>query len=261
MVLGSMTRLGAKVHLSARAVKLQGAGVVAAEQVDVPLDADLAALFGDVAPAVAPGRELSRQDLAAAAERRQRDEAPVTVAATPYRLRLYVNGQLAPVRQGSGNLWVGLKPGDRYEVELLNMTDRRVAVALHIDGLNTVYAKPELPSDGLKWVLEPRTSARIRGWQTDGNTLKEFLVVGLPDSVAARQQFTEQVGLITASFYPEDTEEYRGLDVPRGIATGEGQAHDSKLTEVPFVPTARPAAILSLHYDRAEAVEGYPVVG
>ncbi|HVC96211.1 MAG TPA: hypothetical protein VND64_21185 [Pirellulales bacterium] len=54
------------------------------------------------------------------------------------------------------------------------------------------------------WILDPRRKFVVGGYVTTTvcqGKMRKFEVVDAVDSEAARQEFTEQIGLITAAFY------------------------------------------------------------
>ena len=54
--------------------------------------------------------------------------------------------------------------------------------------------------------------------------LNEFKVVDAAQSVAARQQFTDQIGIITAAFYDPPVQS-------RGLGTGLGEQREAKIDD------------------------------
>jgi hypothetical protein len=56
--------------------------------------------------------------------------------------------------------------GKEYEIRLHNPFPVRVAVALSVDGLNTIDAQHTTAAHGRKWVIGPYETITISGWQT-----------------------------------------------------------------------------------------------
>ena len=46
-----------------------------------------------------------------------------------------------------------------------------MAVALAVDGLNSIDAKKTTSREAAKWILDPYASIVIEGWQTSGATV------------------------------------------------------------------------------------------
>lgn len=156
----------------------------------------------------------------------------------PYRVKIMVKrGGRGPLREApivfrDNDAYVGMQPGDVYEVWIDNQTRDDVCMRLLVDGLNTcaepavskmmvVEAKPEKPepkpgptqwvtgmrvslNDAAHWILTPERTAKICGFftsQEENSSYLEFTVSDAQQSLAARQNFTDQIGLITAAFY------------------------------------------------------------
>jgi hypothetical protein len=111
--------------------------------------------------------------------------------------------------------------------------------------------------DGARaWLLNPAGATAVGGvptWAVRGfvhetgatGTLGEFKVVDASASLAARQQFTDQIGLITAAFYQPGRS--------RGVGTGEGHQRRENLTESDGPPVGRLLAVVNIRY--VDAVE------
>jgi hypothetical protein len=80
-----------------------------------------------------------------------------------FGLDVLVNGSPRPELAARGTVYVeALKERD-YALRLSNPTGRRVAVALSVDGLNTIDAKHTSSHDARKWVLAPYETVVIPG--------------------------------------------------------------------------------------------------
>ncbi len=137
-----------------------------------------------------------------------------------------------------------------------NDTDRRVAVALLIDGLNTAFMRREAPSEAVKWVLAPRSTVVIGGWQVDDASARQFVFTGKANSLAAARGFGGEIGLISASFYPEELSPKSGAAPQSGAesqqaGTGAGKAVASALRRVSLHLENFPAQVSVLRYDYA----------
>ncbi|MGZ5382114.1 MAG: hypothetical protein ACXWFQ_09630, partial [Thermoanaerobaculia bacterium] len=87
-------------------------------------------------------------------------------AASPsgFGLDVLVNGSPRPELAARGTVYVEALKGCDYALRLSNPTGRRVAVALSVDGLNTIDAKHTSSRNARKWVLAPYETAVIPGW-------------------------------------------------------------------------------------------------
>ena len=102
-----------------------------------------------------------------------------------------------------GTLYVEAIRGASYSLRLTNPTPYRVAVALSVDGLNTIDARHTTAGDATKWVLEPYESTVIAGWQVNDRVARSFFFTGERRSYGAALGQTENLGVIEAVFYRE----------------------------------------------------------
>jgi hypothetical protein len=102
-----------------------------------------------------------------------------------------------------GRVYVEAVRGADYSIRLTNPMPYRVAVALSVDGLNTIDAKHTDPWDAAKWILAPYESTVIAGWQVNDQTARRFFFTGENRSYGAYLGQTENLGVIEAVFYRE----------------------------------------------------------
>jgi hypothetical protein len=139
-------------------------------------------------------------------------------------LTVVVDGQSRSEYFHRGATYVEAIRGQEYSLRLTNPTPYRVAVALAVDGLNTIDAKHTDGWNAAKWVLEPYQSTEITGWQVSDQTARRFFFTGERHSYGAAIGETENLGVIEAIFYREKEPPialYRRDGVPGG-ALGEG---------------------------------------
>jgi len=103
----------------------------------------------------------------------------------------------------NGSVYIEAVKGASYSLRLTNPTPYRVAVALSVDGLNTIDAKHTDARSASKWVLEPYESTEISGWQVSNRAARSFFFTGERNSYGARLGQTETLGVIEAVFYRE----------------------------------------------------------
>jgi hypothetical protein len=108
-----------------------------------------------------------------------------------------------PEYAARGNVYVEAIRGQNYAIRLTNPTPYRVAVALSVDGLNTIDASHSRSASAPKWVLEPYESAVISGWQVSDRTSRRFFFTGEKNSYGAALGQIENLGVIEAVFYRE----------------------------------------------------------
>ena len=92
---------------------------------------------------------------------------------------ILVNGAPQPQYTHNGRLYVEALKGKEYAIRIRNPYPVRAAVALSVDGLNTIDASHTSAADARKWVLGPHetlpthhppghspTSTRQREWDS-----------------------------------------------------------------------------------------------
>ncbi|MGH9422168.1 MAG: hypothetical protein ACRD3J_19485 [Thermoanaerobaculia bacterium] len=102
-----------------------------------------------------------------------------------------------------GTVYVEAVRGASYSLRLTNPMPYRVAVALSVDGLNTIDAKHTDARSASKWVLEPYESTVISGWQVSDRTARSFFFTGERHSYGASLGQTENLGVIEAVYFRE----------------------------------------------------------
>ncbi|HVT04452.1 MAG TPA: hypothetical protein VHL58_13875 [Thermoanaerobaculia bacterium] len=102
-----------------------------------------------------------------------------------------------------GTVYVEALRGRSYGLRISNPTPYRVAVALSVDGLNTIDAQHTDPWSASKWVLEPYGSAVISGWQVNQKAARKFFFTGENRSYGAALGATENLGVIEAVYFRE----------------------------------------------------------
>lgn len=111
----------------------------------------------------------------------------------------------SPVRQYDyrGVTYIEALRGHDFTIRLTNPTPHRVAVALSVDGLNTIDARHTSAWNASKWILGPYETADIEGWQVSDRTARRFFFTGERGSYGAALGRTANLGIIEAVFYRE----------------------------------------------------------
>ena len=92
-----------------------------------------------------------------------------------YTAEVLVEGRPLVEHLARGTAYVEALRGREYEIRLTNRTSERVAVALAVDGLNTIDARRTTADEGRKWILGPWESITLNGWQTSASTARRFV--------------------------------------------------------------------------------------
>ena len=120
-----------------------------------------------------------------------------------FGLEVRVDGAPLEVIYGRGRRYVEAREGAEYELVVRNPLPVRVAVALSVDGLNTVDARHTSAWEASKWVIEPYGTIRVSGWQMSSTRARRFYFTTERDSYAARLGRASDLGVITAVFFRE----------------------------------------------------------
>jgi hypothetical protein len=124
----------------------------------------------------------------------------------PYRsfeLDVLVDGRPLDEYYSRGRTYVEALQGAEYELRLRNNSPDRVAVALSVDGLNTIDARHTSAWNASKWVIEPYQSITISGWQMSSERARRFYFTNERDSYGAKLGQTANLGVIAAVFFRE----------------------------------------------------------
>jgi hypothetical protein len=125
------------------------------------------------------------------------------VAENGFSVEVLVDGRLMAEYAGRGRRYVEALENAEYELRIHNPTGSRVAVALAVDGLNTIDARHTSAWDAHKWVIEPYGTIHVRGWQMSSENARRFYFTTERDSYAAKLGQAANLGLITAVFFRE----------------------------------------------------------
>jgi hypothetical protein len=161
--------------------------------------------------------------------------APVPAPAVeqgPYQMEVLVDGVPLREHQARGRMYVEALRGKEYSLRLSNRTGERVAVALAVDGLNTIDAERTTARQASKWILGPWETITIDGWQTSRRSARRFFFTTEEGSYGAWLGKTEDLGVITAAFFGEKRPRpapYTGRSSRRGDCPG----CESRMERVP----------------------------
>jgi hypothetical protein len=125
------------------------------------------------------------------------------VAENAFSVDVLVDGRPLTEYAARGRRYIEALENAEYEVRIHNPTGERVAVALAVDGLNSIDARHTSAWDAHKWVIEPYGTISVRGWQMSGESARHFYFTTERDSYAAKLGQASNLGLITAVFFRE----------------------------------------------------------
>jgi uncharacterized caspase-like protein len=180
---------------------------------------------------------------------------------------------------GQEDMCVGLRKGDVYKIYIENRDAQPVMMRLLVDGLNTLpektlskalYVEGKEPegeykpaqrvnlAEALAWQLDPHKLCAVPGFFSktgaDGK-YNEFKVVDAQQSVAARQAFTDQIGIITAAFYrAKRVATSRGVE----IGTGFGKEYHVHTEEYKDLMPGDLLGVVHIRYIEPEMLKAEP---
>ena len=186
----------------------------------------------------------------------------------PFEVEVLVGGHPREKYPARGRLYVEALRGEEYSIRVRNPLPVRVAVALSVDGLNTIDARRSSAWDSSKWVIQPYGTITVSGWQVSRERARRFYFTDEQDSYANKLGRPEDIGIISAVFFRErrDYTEItpRPLGTPRaderrgkeGSAAGGAAAPSSAPP-----PRAERRAQSGVMRDVEPADEGYAATG
>ena len=133
--------------------------------------------------------------------------APVRPAGVD--VELLVDGAPQTRYAHEGRWYVEARKGREYAIRLRNPYPVRVAVALSVDGLNTIDARESTAGDARKWVLGPYETVTISGWQTSQSEARRFEFTTEERSYGQALGKTANLGVVSAVFFKERVPTYR----------------------------------------------------
>ena len=207
-------------------------------------------------------------------------------------MEILIDGTPLQEYAARGTSYVEAVRGREYSVRLRNRTGERVAIALSVDGLNSIDARTTTASEARKWILEPYGTITLDGWQTSTSTARRFVFTTEDRSYGSWLGRTKNLGLVAAAIFrqkrslpiPIQGEERRqdsGADSRRApepsaapsteqrksleslgylAATGIGREVDHNVVQVAFDAEDAPSALLELRYEYRDTLVRLGVV-
>ena len=92
-----------------------------------------------------------------------------------YAMEVLVDGRPLALYNTAGTTYIEALKGREYAIRLTNRTGEPVAVALAVDGLNSIDARHTSSQEARKWILDPWQTVTLSGWQTSEGTARRFV--------------------------------------------------------------------------------------
>lgn len=121
----------------------------------------------------------------------------------PFSVDVIVDGDSLTQFAANGRRYIEALENAEYELRISNPLGVRVAVALSVDGMNTIDARHTSAWEAHKWVIQPHGMITVRGWQMSSENARRFYFTNERDSYGAKIGQTANLGLISAVFYRE----------------------------------------------------------
>jgi hypothetical protein len=128
---------------------------------------------------------------------------PLVTTSGGFEVEVLVDGQSLEEYAARGRHYVEALEGAEYELRIRNPLGVRVAVALSVDGMNTIDARRTTGWEASKWVIGPYQTITIGGWQMSTSRARRFYFTTERDSYGAKLGQTANLGVISAVFFRE----------------------------------------------------------
>lgn len=180
-----------------------------------------------------------------------------------FTVEVLIDGRPAPEYPARGTRYIEAVKGAEYAIRLRNPLGVRVAVALSVDGLNSIDAKRSPAATARKWVLGPYETVVISGWQTSNSQARRFYFTSEEQSYAQWLGKTDNMGVISAVFFRERRVEV----VPTTRERTEAEGRSDRAQPAAAAPSAAgnaqgaPKEQSALGHDAAKKAEEYAATG
>jgi hypothetical protein len=150
------------------------------------------------------------------------------IPAPRFGVEVLTGGVASEKYPARGRIYVEAIEGAEYALRLSNPLPVRVAVALSVDGLNTIDARRTTAREASKWVIPPYGSITVSGWQMSSTRARRFYFTNERDSYANRIGRATDLGVITAVFFRERRERTEIVPPPRSPRPLESDTRDGE---------------------------------
>jgi hypothetical protein len=142
----------------------------------------------------------------------------------PYAMEILIDGRPIAEYAARGRTYVEALAGREYSVRLVNRTGSRIAIALSVDGLNSIDAESTSARDAAKWILGPYEEIVIDGWQTSSANARRFYFTSETASYGAWLGKTDDLGVIAAAVFRERVPPPSRIGRPLGKLQGRSDS-------------------------------------
>lgn len=128
------------------------------------------------------------------------------VSSPVFQLKVIIKGKPIQEYNKDNNVFIEGRKGSNFELELTNLTGRRLLVHPTVDGLSAMTGKEASRTDNAHgYVLAPFQTARIPGWRLNDSEVAKFFFAGEGKSYAEKIGKGADKGVIAAAVWEETT--------------------------------------------------------
>ena len=131
-----------------------------------------------------------------------------------YSMEILIGGIPVDEYAARGKNYVEALKNREYSVRLCNRTGGRIAVALSVDGLNSIDARTTNAKDARKWVLGPYETITLDGWQVSSQSARRFFFTTEEKSYGSWLGKTQNLGIVAAAVFREKQPQISLYDAP-----------------------------------------------
>lgn len=144
-----------------------------------------------------------------------------------------------------GGAHLKVRPQEEYSIVVQNPLPVRAAVAVSIDGLNSIDGARSTPRRARKWMIDPHGSITITGWQINSESNRKFVFTQDSGSYAQWREgregkpYTRNLGVIGVAWTWNRAELDLALHPPKPF---EDETYIKRADKRGPAPSAAPAA-------------------
>lgn len=121
-----------------------------------------------------------------------------------FQLKVLVNGKPIQEYHKDGNTFVEGRVNSNFELELKNLTCRKILVHPTVDGLSAMTGKEASMKDDEGYVLSPYQVMRVPGWRLNNQEIAQFVFAGSGQSYAEQTGKGKDKGVIACAVWEEE---------------------------------------------------------
>ena len=156
----------------------------------------------------------------------------------------------------NGSVYVEAAEAREYAIVVRNPFDHKVAVAVTVDGLNSIDGNASTAKAAKKWLINPKSQVTIKGWQMKSQSMSHFMFTNQSNAFDQRTGRSENLGNIRVVYFKVTEQDLGLMTAANGIGDNnpaKATAKSLRLTEADAAVNAKtPTALASTGQGRAE---------